>query len=1106
MATDFAQAGTLLGHLCQLVAARAASASSDAELLERFLASREEAAFAALVERHARLVWSVCRHVLHQEQDIEDAFQATFLLLACKAGSIRKGEAIGSFLHGVAYRIAMTTRRSAQRRRSHESKARLHAGESINRSRVHEEPACAATLGELQAILHDEVQRLPEKYRGPFVLCCLEGKTKAEAAQELGCKEGTLSSRLARARERLQERLKKRGVALSAVLCAGAVTADATTAPVSLIAGTLQTVLHPATVSAAAARVAALLREASGVLWTRLTLGVVLLLALSALATGAAFLAHAPEDRSPPAQPDALPRNPTEARTDRVGDALPPGALARLGSVRLRMGGSALSVAFSPDGKHLAAAGQEPMVHVWETASGKEVALLKGHQGYVTAVRFFPDGKQLATAGHDGTVRVWDLATQREKLSLATQGTRVQSLAVTPDGKSVVVGYLDRTVRRWDLATGKKDWESTSVNNGSVDLLALTGDGKNVAWGSTTQGLHIDDLATGKPVHVISPKRSMVQGLACSSDGKFVAWAGQPPGIRVVDVATGKEVLEIARTLGNIRALAFSPDGKFLAASGYDLKVRTWEVASGKEVTTMEGSAGYLMTVAYSPDGKHLAAVGPYSLVPVWDAASGKLLHEVSGHTAAVQAVTFTPDGTGLLSGGADGTVRLWDPKTGKENSEFQAVHGGPVAGLAVTPDGKTLYSAGIDQAILAWSLAPTLPGEAARAPLRRFAGIPWPGHELEMALSPSGKLVAATDNRAAAYFWDASTATEAQPLPLPKEPRRGVAFAPDGRTVALRTREGILELWDLTSGKEKQRIGAKEHSGPFAFSPDGRAILALDRDLHLWEVATGRERWRVAVTQEFLPCLAFSPTGKLCALGGTDTVIRILDTRTGQEVARLAGHLGAIRALAFSPDGRRLVSGSVDTTALVWDASRLEQAAERPTKELKADRLEALWQALLGGGTAQAYQAVGDLANSPQEAVPFLKTRLSEVSWPDPKEVPRLLADLDSDQFNVRENASAALEELGEVAEPLLRKALEGVPSTEVRVRVGALLVERKDHGLPAKKVRVVRALEVLEQVGTAEARAVIEGLAMVKEPDWLRQEAEATLERWARRARVAP
>jgi hypothetical protein len=222
--------------------------------------------------------------------------------------------------------------------------------------------------------------------------------------------------------------------------------------------------------------------------------------------------------------------------------------------------------------------------------------------------------------------------------------------------------------------------------------------------------------------------------------------------------------------------------------------------------------------------------------------------------------------------------------------------------------------------------------------------------------------------------------------------------------------------------------------------------------------------------------------------------------------VARLAGHLGAVRALAFSPDGRRLVSGSVDTTALVWDAVRLEQAVQRPVKELEASQLEALWQDLLERDPVQAHRAIGALVGSPREAVPFLKKRVAGVSWADPKQVPQLIADLDSDEVKVREKASAELEELGEAAEPLLRKALEGAPSAEVRLRLGILLAEPKEHGLPMKKVRVVRTLEVLEQVGTTEARAVIEGLARVKEPVWLRQEAEATLERWTRRNRTAP
>src|SRR5262249_30799713 len=159
--------GAVLTHIRKLALAEPAPEWSDAELLQQFIAYNDQTAFTALVERHGRLVLGICRHVLQHDADAEDAFQATFLVLARNAASIRKYEALASWLHGVAYRIAMKAKRDAARRRARERQAA---------ARPAEKSFAETSLRELQMVLDEEVQRLPDKFQAPFVLCCLESK------------------------------------------------------------------------------------------------------------------------------------------------------------------------------------------------------------------------------------------------------------------------------------------------------------------------------------------------------------------------------------------------------------------------------------------------------------------------------------------------------------------------------------------------------------------------------------------------------------------------------------------------------------------------------------------------------------------------------------------------------------------------------------------------------------------------------------------------------------------------------------------------------------------------------------------------------------------
>src|SRR5262245_53590280 len=203
---------------------------SDAELLRRFAGVRDESAFELLVWRHERLVWGVCRRVLRDAHTAEDAFQATFLALALKAGSISKREAVASWLYQVAYRTALRARACAVQRAAREVQ-----GVDLAGAPGPDDPTAAAAARELSPLLEREIGRLREKYRAPVVLCYLEGKTYAEAARLLGWSPGTVSTRLTHARALLRSRLAGRGLALGGAALAALPGARAAAAPPALV-------------------------------------------------------------------------------------------------------------------------------------------------------------------------------------------------------------------------------------------------------------------------------------------------------------------------------------------------------------------------------------------------------------------------------------------------------------------------------------------------------------------------------------------------------------------------------------------------------------------------------------------------------------------------------------------------------------------------------------------------------------------------------------------------------------------------------------------------------------------------------------------------------
>ncbi len=505
---------------------------TDAQLLERFIRSRDEAAFEVLVWRHGLLVLNVCRRLLREEHEVEDAFQAAFLVLVRKAGSIGKREALAGWLYRVAYRIALAARVGGARRVLHEKQC-LHERDTASSS----DPAEDAIRAELRPILDAAVNSLPAKYRLPVLLCYLEGKTYEEAARQLGWPKGTLSIRLSRGRELLRKRLARHVAALSAgglatYLAPGAASADV---PPNWVKAAIQNAvrLPAAQMSGTLSGQAAVLAEGviRAMAVARLKMAACVMLAVGFLAAGVGLATfQTPAERPPEGvgqeERPKLPREKPE-RTDAHGDPLPPRALARLGTLRFRHTVQVIDIAFAPDGKSLAAIDLRG-ISLWEAATGTERLRLKeGPPSYGLA--FSPDGKILATAVQwpDGAIIYWDPVTGKQFRRFPVRSERIQSLAFSPNGKTLAWITEDNTVR-------------------------------------------LSDAVTGKVLHqrAGSPNTILYSSVAFSPDSRTVALVCQKEReIPLYDAATGEEVCRFVGHQETVYHVAFSPTGNILASS-----------------------------------------------------------------------------------------------------------------------------------------------------------------------------------------------------------------------------------------------------------------------------------------------------------------------------------------------------------------------------------------------------------------------------------------------------------------------------------------------------------------------------------------------------------
>ena len=834
------------------------------------------------------------------------------------------------------------------------------------------------------------------------------------------------------------------------------------------------------------------------------------------LMTATAQVAGQPSATAPSAKP---------ARTDLYGDPLPEGAIARLGTIRFRHGDYVLSVAFSADGKQLMSHGNNG-VRIWDVATGKELrSVLDTGMG---SVAISADGKFLLTTERPLNrsvlrFRKWsDLTIEREFPIDAFNATRF-----SPDGKVLAVVSQTTQMQLWDVSNGRK-LHSWKAYDRDVPWFNFSDDNKTLIMGGSDKIIGLWDVETGKKKQaLVTP--SIVGKAFISRDGALVASSGMieektgPTStyrypekiIRVWDVASGKELRQLVNPAkaadeqhSGFGFLGLAPDGKTVITTSADGLMRLWDTGTGQEKRNLDVGKEWATAVAYSPDGKTLALAA--NSIRLIDLPTGKDIFKQHGQRSLVTYAGFVLDGRTALTTCCNQDIHLWNPLTGQELASFTGVE--EWAGNETSVDkGRFLIATGPNDTIRIYDLADKKEIRRVKMP---------PARTYIRALSPDGDQMAFAAEGNGVIVINLKSGKESRMLQDDEVQVTGVAFGAGGETLIVWFADHTLQIWDLAKQKNLRRFllgygpdiempraaaGGRQIIFPYkAFiSPDSRYFAYCPvpfRSFVLYELPSLRLVRRSGEFPGNIASLRFSPDNRMIVYAGHDSQIHLLEVATCKDRLHLGGNQSP---MAFSPDGRMLISGGSDTTALIWDLSTKLKAREKWGAALSADELDSCWSDLSDADAAKAYEAIRRLTASPGEAVPYLGKQLKPVPPVNHKRLAKFVADLDSNEFAAREAAEKELEKLGELAATVCQKAVDGKPSGEVRRRLTALIEKqtKAELNLPADRLRAVRAVEILEQIGTKEARDELAQIARGADEASLTQDAKRSLERLAKK-----